>query len=271
MPCDWTLDPTTCDPNWAGYPQATKDFAIACASAVVWASTGRQFGECEVIVRPCGKWDGNAWWGGWMWGFYATGWSWGGYVWEGSLANICSCSWAGNGWCNCAPSNQIWLPGPVSEIVSVNQNGSIVDPTTYRVDDWQWLVRTSVSGGVVNEWPWQQNYNFDSGDANTLTVTYKRGRPVPSPLLYAASLLASQYAKACAGGDCQLPGRVASVVRQNVSIHLVPLEDLMRYGLTGYAIVDQMIRAFNPYGLQWATTIISPDQPTTRQTTWSGP
>jgi hypothetical protein len=271
MPCAWQIQPATCDSGWDSYPAEVQDFAIQTASAVLWSSTGRQFGECELTVRPCGKWDGNAWWGGWMWGFYNTGWSWGGYLFEGSLAD-CGCWSGGNGWCDCTPANQIWLPGPVSQIVSVNQNGTTVDPTTYRVDDFQWLVRTSTAGSsTVNEWPWRQNYNVNSGSADTLTVVYKRGRPVPPPLLMGAGQLASQYARACMNADCALPARVQSVVRQNVSIHAVPLESMLKFGLTGLPIVDQLIRAYNPYGLPWATTILSPDQPTKRMVTWSGP
>jgi len=269
-PCGWDVEPATCDAEWSTYSPEVQQFAITTASAVVWAATGRQFGECELTVRPCGKWDGNAWWGGWWWGFYASGWGWGPLLFNGFFPG-CGCMANGWGWCECVPDNQIWLPGPVSTIVSVVENGSVVDPATYRVDDHMWLVRTSLSGGTVNTWPWQQNYNLDAGDSNTLTVTFTKGVPVPPALLYGTGLLASQYAKACASSDCQLPFRVQSIVRQNVSLHAVDPSEMMADGLTGITILDQLIKSYNPFGLKSPPAVYSPDSPVNRTTTWSSP
>jgi hypothetical protein len=160
----------------------------------------------------------------------------------------------------------VYLPGPVTSIVSVIQNGLLIDPSEYRVDNRQWLVRTT------GEWPMCQDYNVDAGlglfNDNTLVVSYTRGEPVPQALLDAAATLACEYAKACIGGPCRLPARVSTVARQGVQLTFTNIDQLLDRGFTGLPEVDAVIRAYNPYGLARPMRVWSPDMPQQREVTW---
>jgi hypothetical protein len=138
----------------------------------------------------------------------------------------------------------------------------VVDPSSYRIDDAQWLVRQD-----GDHWPICQDYNLAAGLTGTWSVTYFRGAVVPDSVLAAAGSLACEFAKACTGGECRLPGRVSSIIRQGVSIQLVDVSDLLKHGFTGLTEVDQVIRAFNPSSLTHRLRVLSPDIQVNRVTT----
>jgi hypothetical protein len=166
---------------------------------------------------------------------------------------------------------QVFLPGPVAAVLSVEVDGEVVDPNTYRVDNGIWLVRTRTQAEDEDQdppcWPMFQNYNFDSGE-HTFFVTYQQGQAVPQPLLRAAGELACEYAKACLGLPCRLPSRVTSIARQGVTITASDIDALLDRGLTGITTVDQLIRSYNPGGLWVRTRVSSPDTEIIRETTW---
>lgn len=256
LPCSgWDVDQGCC-PDWDSYTPELQTAAAEFGSFSVWAATGRRFGLCPRVVRPCGKscssQDGYGY-------FWSEG-TWQPYVFAGQWRNYtCGCG-------RCQPDCQVWLDGPVHSITSVTLDGEVVDPATYRVDDGQWLVRThNISTDVC--WPFTQDYNLDSGPG-TFSVEYLQGIPVPSVLQNAAGELACEWVKSCLGLACRLPQRVTSIARQGVSISMVSVEDLLRHGLTGVGTVDQVIRNFNPYGLTSRMKISSPDDPIIRTTTW---
>jgi hypothetical protein len=252
-PCSWNVA-SACCPDWDTFSPALQAQAEAYASLVLWAATGRQYGLCPQVVRPCGRqcdtnWNGMYWSDG----------VWIPYIFNGTWYN-CMC---GLNLCQCAPQCQIYLPGPVDSVSQVLMDGAIVDPATWRVDDAQWLVRT----GTGNCWPLRQDYGLDVPAVNTLQVTYLRGLPVPDALLTAAGTLACEYAKACSGAACRLPSRVASVARQGVSVTMVDVDTLLKHNLTGIQEVDQVIVSLNPHGLHGKTRFYSPDSPVTRTVT----
>lgn len=260
-PCSWAVAPSTCDGDWDNYPQPVQDFATSLATKVMWSATGRRYGLCSNVVRPCGKYENNGWLGGTLYGNWSWGLGWGWYGFGGFYGG-CGCGINGNGWCDCVPANQIWLPGPVNTVSQVLQDGAIVDPAAYRVDDGWWLVRTD-----GNSWPWRQNYSVDVPATNTLEVTYLRGLAIPSDVLYGAGLLASQYAKACVGAACQLPSRVTSVVRQGVTVSALDPTLMLSAGLTGNFLVDQVILADNPNRIKGRRRVVSSDLPVNRVVT----
>lgn len=260
MFCNWNIDPVCCD-GWDELPVATQTAATNYASTILWAATGRMFGLCEKTVRPCGRWCQQKDVAGWTWnaGFWTP------YISAGVWRNCwCGCG-AGPGCCSCAPSCQVYIPGPVASITQVIQHGVVVDPSAYRLDDNKWLVRTD---GEC--WIECQNYDEDSGlggAENTLQVTYMQGLPIPDALLVAAGNLACEFAKACQNLDCRLPARLSTVARQGVQLTFQNVDDLVRYGLTGLPEVDQVIVALNPYGIKSRMRVISPDLPVVRETT----
>jgi hypothetical protein len=246
----WPLAPTC--PSWAGTSQPIKDYAVALASLVLWAATGRQFGGCPSTVRPCWARQ-EPLYQTWPVGFDGEGY-WGLRGAVGSVVLIgggCGCSAS----CACTPS-QITLPGPVQSVTSVQVDGvTLVAGTDYLVQG-DYLVRASGS-----EWPSSQNLALPLGQPDTWAVTYVVGAAVPVALLGAASEYACEVAKAKTGGQCQLPNRVQSVTRTGVEIQYVDTTDYLDKGLTGLANVDAVIKALNPYGLAAPLRVLSPDVP----------
>lgn len=233
-PCGWTIPDPICCPEWATLDLAVQSSARDYAALILWAATGRQFGLCEITVRPCGMKrcdDGTVD----FFGYDQSGGTWVPYVWNGTWYN-CSCA----GMCCCDPRCQIRLMGRVDSVVEVLLGGIAVDPATYRVDDNHWLVRTA---GEC--WPYCADMDTDDGD-NVLEVTYVRGMAPPPALLRAASTLACEWGKACIGGECRLSNRVTSVARQGIAIEMADPNTVLEDGLTGLWEVDSVILALNP-------------------------
>lgn len=254
-PCDWNIvvDPECCT-GWAELDPALQTRAITYATKVLWAATGRRYGLCENVVRPCGNDRRCGSCGAWSWnGLWMVP-----YILNGLWRNCgCGCP------CDCRPDCEVKLPGPVASVSQVMVDGLIIDPATYRVDDYQWLVRT---GG--NCWPRCQDYNVDVPDAGSFQVTYLRGNPVPQDILDAAATLACEFAKSCAGNECRLSSRMQSLTRQGVSVSYVDIDRLLKAGLTGITEVDQVIVADNPYQLKERPRMWSYDtSPRTRTVT----
>lgn len=251
-PCEWEVDHSCCS-SWDEYDAAVQQRADEYASLVLWASTGRRFGLCQVTVRPCGRRKGDKM-PPWGWGSVLHGGVWWPYLGPDGAWRNCGC----RNFCNCTPRCEAYLPGPVDEVLEVVVEGETVDATAYEVQDGHWLVR--VDGDC---WP----HCPDMASNEAFEVTYVRGEAVPAQLSTAAGILACEFAKACAGADCRLPGRLQFIARQGVTAQMVDLDRLMDRGLTGLTEVDQVIAAFNPHGLKERPQVYSPDRPRPRQVT----
>lgn len=251
LPCNWDVDVVSCCPDWASYSDELQQSALEYGALTMWAATGRRFGACERVVRPCGRTTGTN-----PNGYYWGDGTWYPYIFNGLWRNCAGCG-AGYGCCSCEPSCQVWLPAPVLSIpaTGVTVGSDIIPVDAWRVDNGQWLVRTD---GEC--WPQCQDYNVDSGEG-FFQVTYFKGLQVPSVILTAAGQLACEWAKACTGAPCQLPTRVTSISRQGVTVSLPDVVELLKHGLTGVPTVDQVIVKFNPYGLPSKMSIASPDWP----------
>lgn len=257
LPCSWQVD-IACCPEW---PTFSADLQLAGSeygTVVVWSATGRRFGLCERTVRPCGldcALDEG------IGGYYWSEGTWIPYLFNGMWRNYaCNC-----GFPNCAPQCQVWLPGTVNSVTSVTVNGVVINPLTYRVDDYKWLVRNH-DISTSDCWPTKQDYNLDSG-VGTFIVAYLQGIPVPGVLRRAAGILGCEWVKACLGQPCRLPGRISSLARQGVTVSMVDPSDLLRLGLTGIKEVDDIITAFNPHGVRGVPRFYSPDLPVSRTVT----
>lgn len=254
-PCNFDVDVTCCD-GWDTYDPELQTNASEYGAYVMWAATGRRYGTCTRVARPCGRscnMTSN--------GFYWSEGAWLPYILDGVWRN-CWCGCNGSfGCCTCSATCQVYLNGPVYSVSAVSVDGIAIPASSWRVDNGKWLVRTD---GEC--WPDCQNYDVDSG-TGTFFVTYQQGLAVPSVVARAAGELACEWAKACLGQPCRLPQRVQSVTRQGVSVSMVPPELLLSNGLTGIETVDQIIRSINPYGLASRMRIASPDAPVTRYTT----
>lgn len=264
-PCLWPDVASACCSDWDTFSPALQAQALEFATYVIWAATGRQFGLCEMTVRPCGRQCQNCP-SGWYWDGYGT---WTPYIWQGQWRN-CWCGDGGPGCCSCDPHCQVYLPGPVHSIISVKVDGAMLPVTgsdgtfNYFVLDQRWLIRTDTTAC----WPLCSDQNLPPGSPDAFEVTYYRGRTPPSVLATAAGIYACEYAKACTGALCRLPSRVTSISRQGVSISMVDFNEVLKHGLTGVWEVDQMIMSVNPHGIKGTTQFYSPDLPEGRQVTW---
>jgi hypothetical protein len=263
-PCDWgdVGDQICCD-DWGTFSAALQAQAATYAKMVLWAATGRQYGLCELTVRPCGRFCENCSWNTWA---YDGNGGWAPFIWNGEWHN-CWCGSNGpGGCCTCSPDCAVYLPGPVSSIVSVRIGGESLNVTGggIFVLDQQWLVRTDTTAC----WPQCADQNLAPGDPDAFEVTYLRGLAVPDALANAYATLSCEFARACLGLPCRLPGRVSSLSRQGLTVSMVDVQELLKYGLTGIYEVDLVIRSINPQSLFGRTRMWSPELQEGRQVTW---
>lgn len=264
-PCVWEIN-TDCCAGWDEFTPEQQLNATVWATEILWALSGRQFGTCPITVRPCMRKVAQTYrtYGVWTDSDYASG---VGANWipfigvDGNWRN-CGCA----GWCSCAPTCEVWLPGPVSGIAEVRVNNVVVPAENYRVDIANdgnfWLV-----GQNGQCWPDCQSFDEPaSGTGNTFVVTYGRGRMVPEAGKLAAGALACEYAKLCAGDDCALSPQATTITRDGVTYTILPSDQLIAAGLTGVASTDLWIRSVNPYFLKSRPRVWSPDMGTPRMT-----
>jgi hypothetical protein len=259
-PCTWPDLTENCCDDWNDFSPELQLQALDFAKTIVWAATGRQFGLCELTVRPCGRQCNNG-----RDGYYYDGYgTWIPYIFNGVWRN-CICGMNGPQ-CTCDPDCQVYLPGPVYSVEQVIVSGETLPVTgAYFVLDQQWLVRSD----TTECWPMCGDQNVQPGTTEDLfQVTYTRGKPVPIALAHATSNYACEYARACLGLPCRLPGRISSIARQGVTISMVDPTELLRSGMTGLWELDQLILAINPYQLKGRTRLYSPDLQEPRQVTW---
>lgn len=256
-PCNWDINVACCQSYWDTLSPELQAVATEYATLALWARTGRQYGACPITVRPCGLYCNDSGYAGQYWsnGVFVP------YIVGGVWRNC----WCGNGdCCTCAPDCQVYLPGPVTSVTSVVVDGVVIDPSTYRIDNEMWLVRT---GGAGFCWPQCQDYNVGFGPG-TFFVTYTRGPAPPAALLAAAGTLACEYAKACQNQPCRLPAYITGLSRQGVDFTAVDPIALLENGFTGLWEVDGLIRDLNPYAMTHRPRLLSPDIDYPRMTTW---
>ena len=202
-------------------------------------------GNCPVVVRPCTSkpcsmcTDWTHPWSGWVRAELR----------EGEWFN-CICGKPG---CWCEPLCEIVMPGPVAAIISVQLDGCELDLGNFRVDNGNRIMR--VDGGC---WPSCQNLNLPLGECGTLGITYLPGIIPDSAALWAAGILAAEFAKACTGGKCRLPSTVTSIARQGVAM---TMSTGMFLDGTGIREVDAYLFSVNPNGLRLPPMVWSPDVP----------
>lgn len=261
---DWGCE----SPEWvAALDLQVKERSEALAWTTLQALSGYRLSLCPVTVRPCSRACADAartWmvdpavWGDGHYG--ATG-SFSPNINAGGLwLNSCGCR---SGDCSCTFLSEARLVGPVGGIESVTINGAVLDPSAYRVDNGNLLVR--VDGGV---WPACQDMAASLSDptAQTFGVSYYMGFAPDLVSKYAAGLLAVEYAKACMGKKCALPNGVTTITRQGVSMEIQA--GLFPNGFTGIQAVDAWLYTVNPNALKQAPRVSSPDYNRPRVTTF---
>lgn len=151
----------------------------------------------------------------------------------------------------------IELPGPVTAINEVLVDGEVVDPAVYGggVFQYRWLRR--FDGGA---WPCWQDLSADTTEEGTMQVTFMYGRAPDAGGVAAAQIYACEIAKALcpdggASGECRLPERTRTVVRQGITFDIDTPLDFLDNGRTGLGLVDAWLASVNPAGLKRRSTV----------------
>lgn len=255
-PCTWPVD-LSCVADWDTFPPAAQSAAIAWATYILWALTGRRYGPCSIVIRPCGPRCAGP--NGYMTFPVNAGGSYGAmgpwmvpWIDNGVWRN-CGCA----GGCSCSATCEVALPGPVAAIDEVSVDGVILPSTSYRLDVVRGIhVLVRIDGEC---WPECQDMDADVGETGSFAITYQRGIPVPRAGQIAAGYLAGEFAKACQGQDCALPQQLASLSRNGVEVTVVDPSTFLENGLTGIANVDLWVRAVNPARKAQPSRVLSSD------------
>lgn len=229
------------------------------ASEILFELSGRLYsGRCEKTVRPCRTNCGC--------GIQVLS--------RGHV--IAPWTWMGDSWgcdddpCGCAPLSRVLLSGyPVREVIEVKIDGDVVDPDTYRLDNFRWLtrVRNPADPGTALSWPSCQLMDLPDTEDSTFSVTYAYGQDAPLIGQQAASALACQLYQACAGGvgECQIPANAVRVTRQGVTIdkNATVAWFYGKNGTSGWATgipsVDAFLNSFTTGGMRQRPRTWSPD------------
>ena len=271
-PCEsYTLDLSCCltpsgtlpDPCLLDGEPVSQDIidnATIVASQILWAVTGRQFGVCEVTLRPCRPCADECCLPSYSsYGF--DGYGYGGFPYypfhqaDGSWVNLsCSCTNS----CSCTSICEVKLPYPVCSIEEVRVDGIVLPANEYKVVDFERLVLTPSATGITC-WPRCNDLTKPDTEEGTWSVTLTYGRPVPELVLLGASEMACEIIKNCMGHPCKLPQRISSVTRQGVSVSFLDTMEFMNENLTGLYFVDLAARTYNPRKLARRPTVYSTD------------
>lgn len=236
---------------------------------LLWALTGRRFGCCPVTVRPCKPDECHMslsdiiYWDRGMSGLANLGVSTSGPIPmldNGRVFNIsCGCVDV----CACVADCEVFLPGPVCEITEVTVDGVIVAPEFYTVYDHHKLVFLPPF-----PCPGQQDYNVAPGEVGSWTVEYTIGEPLPPGANFMAGLYACELSKAAANDTrCGLPVGARALIVGDVPLDLLDPILLAQNGMTGIKVVDDWIKAVNPYQMASRPRVWSPDIPVVRRET----
>lgn len=251
--CGWSFSDDCCSKLATAF-DTKPDLAQACvdqAGEILYALSGRQFGICEVTVRPCMEKCMDSELATWSAG---TLYPWVPYNEGGKWFNL-PCGGRCRDACSCTQICKVRLPGPVDSITEVLLDGVVVPPTDYRVDYKRELVRTS--DGC---WPTCQDMNLESTEVGTWEVTYAKGQALPVAGEVALGAFACELAKACLNDTtCALPARVTNIVRQGITMTLLDPMAFIDEGKTGIYMVDAWLHAINPQGRSRHAGVYSPD------------
>jgi hypothetical protein len=213
--------------------------AIAAATEILDAFSGRQFSPCPITIRPCQSSCGDGMW----FGAPASWWQWGTWprplFYQGSWYNL-TCGSCGDN-CSCSYISEARMPVPVSAIQQVKVDGVVLPTTAYALRDYRHLMR--VDGGI---WPLCNDLLKDDNQTGTWSVTLQVGEPVPTLGQLAMGELVCQLMGLLSNGECRLPKPVQSMTRQGVTMNFLDPAEIFPNGQLGLYLCDLFIQSVNP-------------------------
>lgn len=253
-PVIWNCDDrvSTSSPEVTGY-------ALDSATSILWALSGRQFGTCPVVLRPCRENCYQSWPTAhpltYPWSSYGGSPSnWDASYWFGAGCGTCT------GGCSCGEVPEVRLPSPAADVTAVKVDGVLLPSSAYRLDNARILVRTD-----GHRWPRCNNLALDDTQPGTWSVAADIGKAVPVAGQLAVGQLACQIMRAYRGEDCTLPMQVKELVRQGVTVTFPDINDALGKGKTGLYLVDLFLGAVNPQGLHNRARVYAVDGPRVRR------
>lgn len=250
---------STCTP-WATAADAPENYegdpdvlerAFALSSDVLYELTGRQWpGTCHDKVRPLAQWRESAvprWWpftfangssarGGW---------------------GFCSCHRGRETGCNYL--SEIRLPGNSVHVDTLVVKVDGVEVTDYQLHDGRYLVRTGPVG-----WPCCQQLTLADTEDRTFSVEYDFGPVTPAGAVAACIAYGEQLAyamdPALSIDKCQLPRRVTTITRLNITQIILDPMTLVKDGMIGLSAVDQWVQSILIGAKRRSATVLVPGQ-----------
>ena len=228
-----------CCPEFADLDPGLQLRAKSLAWSTIRYLTGGRVGNCPINIRPCLRPEPCSSCGdGWL------------NPVVDSSGNWVNCA-RRDGTCSCCDMCEIVMPGNVAEVTQVRLDGYTLDRQLFRIDNGNRLVRMD---GMC--WPSCQNLGAPAGSIGTFDITYIPGIYPTEAGLWAAGVLACEFAKACSGEKCRLPANVTTISRQGVSMDIGG--GMFEDG-TGIREVDAYIESVNPHKLKTPPKVWSPD------------
>jgi hypothetical protein len=260
-PCIWPIV-GDCDSNET-IPDEIVSIAQQAAIEILFAASGRQFGQCTVTYRPCREGCAPVFAETDMWSLLSVR-----NAGQRSSFELAAsddgyavsmvCGRCATEECSCVDleSIRLWHRN-ITEIVEVQIDGVVFDPANYRM----WRGQLLRLDGEA--WPDCQDFTLENGQVDTWSISYKHGRAVPPGGQLSGGILSCELAKAlCNDKTCQLPQRVQTITRQGVSVAFTdPLKFLYEDGMTGIYLVDLWLKNINPNKLQRRARAFRADSP----------
>lgn len=262
MTCDWPIDraclpalpvlgDTPTDEEQAAYNAAlaSSNAAEDLAVQVLWALSGRQFGVCPVVARPCPNRSPYSPFDRGLYGLYGSlGWDlgWDLFVWIGGGWGGIGCGCIGR--CRLTGPRMVHLPSPVIDVTEVVIDGVAINSTEY-------VLEGNVLYRVGANWP-LQDLGKPMGETGTWSVEYLHGYPPPSGTANMVGTLAKEFLAACSGGACRLPRTVTTASRNGVTYRVYDPAVIYGNGKTGIPEIDLWLAAINPAHLIQAPVVL---------------
>lgn len=230
-----------CCPDWAAADAGLKTIASARAAKFLWAASGRIYGACPRVVRPCGEdcSDYSTYWGpSQASGFTPILQANGNYI--NCRSGSCHCNP-----CDCCYVCGIELEWPVASITEVLVDGLVIPPAQYFVADRKKLIKRSGC------FPNCQNLALPSDTEGTFEVTYVFGLPLDVAGQAALDTLACEFLKQCHGQACKLPARWRTLTREGITMEAFDDLTVLDQGRIGILEVDSWLASVNPNRVQF--------------------